>query len=112
MKEYMNVIRNSEEFENASAKPGKNVFVFSANWCPDCRFLEGFFKDVVDTYTAKGYTFYYVDRDECIEICTNLMIMGIPSFVIYQDGKEHSRFVSKMRKTRAEIEAFLNQAAQ
>ena len=95
MKEYMNVINNAE-----------------ANWCPDCRFLEGFFEDVVKEYTAKGFTFYYVDRDQCMDVCVDLMIMGIPSFVIYLNGKESNRFVSKQRKTREEIEQFLNQVNQ
>ena len=49
---------NAEAFYKACASEGKNVFVFSANWCPDCRFLEGFFEDVVKEYTAKGFTFY------------------------------------------------------
>ena len=112
MKEYMNVINNAEAFYKACASEGKNVFVFSANWCPDCRFLEGFFEDVVKEYTAKGFTFYYVDRDQCMDLCVDLMIMGIPSFVIYLNGKESNRFVSKQRKTREEIEQFLNQVNQ
>lgn len=110
MKEFMEVINNKEEFISATQNTGKNVFVFSANWCPDCRFLEGFIKEVIDTYKEKDFHFYYVDRDDHIEICQDLMIMGIPSFVIYKDGKEHSRFVSKLRKTREEIEKFLNEA--
>ncbi len=37
-----------------------------------------------------------------------MMIMGIPSFVVYEDGKEKARFVNKDRKTKKEVEDFLN----
>ena len=110
MKELMNIIHNEQEFKDATMVEGQNVFVFSANWCPDCRFLEGFIKEVIDEYSAKGFHFNYVDRDDNIELCQELMIMGIPSFVIFKEGKEVSRFVSKLRKTRVEIEKFLNEA--
>ena len=33
--------------------------------------------------------------------------MGIPSFVVYQDGKEIGRLVNKDRKTKDEVENFL-----
>ena len=43
-----------------------------------------------------------------MDIAQELEIMGIPSFVSYLNGKEISRFVSSLRKTRPEIEAYLN----
>ena len=54
------------------------------------------------------FEFITVDRDENIDLCQELMIMGIPSFVVYEDGKEKARFVNKDRKTKKEVEDFLN----
>lgn len=34
--------------------------------------------------------------------------LGIPSFIELREGKELNRFVSKLRKTRDEIEQFLD----
>ena len=51
--------------------------------------------------------FYKIDRDDSIDIAKKLMIMGIPSFVVYQDGKEIGRLVNKDRKTKDEVEKFL-----
>ncbi|KRL03190.1 hypothetical protein FC81_GL000192 [Liquorilactobacillus capillatus DSM 19910] len=56
----------------------------------------------------KDYTFIQVDRDENIDLCQSLGIMGIPSFVVYRDGKEIDRFVNKDRKTKEQVESFLN----
>ncbi|MDD8056320.1 MAG: thiol reductase thioredoxin, partial [Thomasclavelia ramosa] len=35
-------------------------------------------------------------------------ILGIPSFVAYNDKEESGRFVSKLRKTKEEIQAFID----
>lgn len=105
MKEYMNTIQSIEEFNKVYDNDHTNVFVFSATWCPDCRFIEPFMKALVDKYS--DYDFYYIDRDKYMEICQRLMVMGIPSFVAVRNGKEIARFVSKLRKTEAEIDEFL-----
>lgn len=105
MKEYMKELTSLEEFTNIQAADKISVFVFSAAWCPDCRFIEPFMLKLTDKY--KDYDFYYVDRDQWLPLCKELMVMGIPSFVAVGKGREIGRFVSKLRKSEAEIDAFL-----
>lgn len=105
MKEYMNQVQSMDDFDKIYQNERISVFVFSANWCPDCRFIEPFMQSLVEKY--REYDFYYIDRDEYMEICQRLMVMGIPSFVAVKDGKEINRFVSKLRKTETEIDQFL-----
>ena len=50
-----------------------------------------------------------IDRDEMVDLCIDLDILGIPSFIAYKDGKEVSRFVSKLRKTQEEIQSFIDE---
>ena len=76
-------------------KSGRVVLEFSANWCPDCRFLDPFLPEIEKDFSDAK--FYQI----------KLMIMGIPSFVVYQDGKEIGRLVNKDRKTKDEVENFL-----
>jgi len=92
-----------------SAKPC--VLVFKADWCPDCRFIEPFMPDVEAAY-ADELDFCAVNRDALPELAEELGIFGIPSFVVFKEGREVVRFVSKLRKTREEIEAFLDRAVQ
>lgn len=96
-------IHNLEEFKKAIQ--GKAIFLFTATWCPDCIFIKPFIGEIVDKYTQ--YKFYAIDRDEMIDLCKELEILGIPSFVAYENGKETGRFVSKLRKTKEEIEQFI-----
>ncbi|WP_273851093.1 thioredoxin family protein [Guptibacillus spartinae] len=93
-----------EEYLNA-IKEGKSVLLFSADWCPDCRIIEPFLPELEKEYNE--IDFYYVDRDEHIELCQEMDVFGIPSFVAFKDGEETGRFVSKMRKSKEEIEEFL-----
>jgi thiol-disulfide isomerase/thioredoxin len=84
----------------------KTIFMFSANWCPDCRFIDPVLPEIEEKF--KEYTFVHVDRDNFIDLCQQLDIYGIPSFIAFEDGKELGRFVSKDRKTQEEIEGFIS----
>ena len=105
MKDLMRQLTSVEEFEELYKNEGITIFVFSANWCPDCVYIKPFLPKLIDKY--KNYKFIYVDRDQFIDLAIGMQIMGIPSFVAIKDGKEVSRFVSKLRKTEVEIDAFL-----
>lgn len=102
----MKQLSNVEQFEQLRAK-GKHIFLFTADWCPDCRVIEPFLPSIVEKYS--DFTFVSVDRDQFIEICQQLDIFGIPSFVAYENNEELGRFVSKDRKTKEEIEQFIEQ---
>ncbi|MDO5013979.1 MAG: thioredoxin family protein, partial [Lactobacillaceae bacterium] len=54
------------------------------------------------------FKFYAVDRDENLDLATELNVMGIPSFIAYRDGQEIGRFVNKDRKTKQQVEDFLS----
>lgn len=62
--------------------------------------------EIVEQY--QDYIFYSVNRDEMLELCQELDILGIPSFVAFDQGKEIGRFVSKLRKTKEEIIDFID----
>ncbi|WP_226656225.1 thioredoxin family protein [Pseudalkalibacillus hwajinpoensis] len=100
----MKKFEKHEDYLNA-IKEGKSVLLFSADWCPDCRVIEPFLPELEEEYHEVD--FYYVDRDEHIELCQEMDVFGIPSFVAFKDGEETGRFVSKMRKSKEEIEEFL-----
>jgi thiol-disulfide isomerase/thioredoxin len=84
---------------------GKTIMMFSADWCPDCRFIDPVMPEIEQNFSE--YTFYHVDRDQFIDLCQELNVFGIPSFIAYENGKEIGRFVSKDRKTKEEIETII-----
>lgn len=105
MKTMMKSLESIEQFEQLWKQEKPSVLVFSANWCPDCTFIKPFLPKLIDKYS--NLDFYYVDRDQHIALAQRLMVMGIPSFVAVGHDKELARFVSRFRKTEAEIDSFL-----
>ncbi|MGX9135601.1 thioredoxin family protein [Rummeliibacillus sp. JY-2-4R] len=101
----METLQTVEQFHELKEQ-GKHVFLFSAGWCGDCRFIEPFMPEVEGKFS--DFTFVTVNRDDFIDLCGELDVYGIPSFIAYNNGEETGRFVSKDRKTQEEIEAFLN----
>ena len=100
----MKKIETAAQYEEVK-KTKKAMFVFSADWCPDCRFIQPFLPEIEQTFSE--YEFYYVDRDQLPEVCQQENVFGIPSFIAYDNGKELGRFVSKDRKTKEEVERFI-----
>ncbi|KMK77805.1 thioredoxin family protein [Alkalihalobacillus pseudalcaliphilus] len=105
----MEQLKSVEQFQEI-VKKETAVFLFSADWCPDCRVIEPYLPRMEADFPTFNY--YYVDRDQFVDLCVDLGIMGIPSFLVYSGGEEIDRFVSKDRKTEEEIEAFLTNAEE
>lgn len=97
-------LQSKEQFEEL--KQGNTVFLFTAGWCPDCHFIDPFMPEVEEKFAH--YTFVSGDRDQFIEICQEMDVYGIPSFIVFEQGLETKRFVSKDRKTQQQIEEFLD----
>ncbi|WP_438446471.1 thioredoxin family protein [Gorillibacterium sp. sgz5001074] len=104
-------IRKEADFRSQVAGPLPTVAVFKTTWCKDCHYIEPFMPDVEKKYENR-LQFIVVDRDDLAELCSEYNILGIPSFIVFRQGEEITRFVSKLRKTREEIEQFLDRSLQ
>ena len=100
----MKNLETVEQF-NELRNNGKHIFMFSADWCGDCRFIDPFLPDIEANYNE--YTFVHIDRDQFIDLCVELNVFGSPSFIAFEEGRELGRFVSKDRKTQEDIEQFI-----
>lgn len=105
----MQKITSEEQFQQAIAGTKPVIVVFKADWCKDCVYINPFMPDVVKQYGDR-LDFYQMDVDELPDLCSELNILGIPSFVTFKNGKELIRFVNKQRKFREEIEQFLDRS--
>lgn len=88
---------------------GKHVLFFSADWCGDCRFIKPAMPEIEKEYS--DYEFIGVDRDKNMNIAQEYDVFGIPSFIVFDNGKELGRFVNKDRKTKEQVESFMNSLA-
>ena len=99
------IIPNSLEELAGYVETGNSVFFLTAGWCGDCRFIKPQMPEIENDFS--DWQFIEVDRDKYIDVAAEWNIFGIPSFVVIQDGKELGRLVNKDRKTKQEIESFL-----
>lgn len=107
----MKKVASSEEFQASIEASSLTVAVFKADWCGDCKFIDPFMPEVEQAYEGR-LTLIEVDVEQVGEVSQEQNILGIPSFVAYANGKELVRFVNKLRKSREEIESFLNRALE
>lgn len=105
----MKQVQSAAEFQVSIQSSNLVVAVFKADWCGDCKFIDPFMPDVEEKYRER-LTLIEVDVDKVGDVSQEQNILGIPSFVAYADGRELVRFVNKLRKSREEIEDFLNKA--
>lgn len=103
-------MKNFEDYETKDwhevTKEGKFILFFHADWCPDCKFIEPKLPELEAEYS--DFEWISFNRDNNMDIAQELDIMGIPSFVIIENGKEIGRLVNKDRKTKEEVETFIN----
>lgn len=107
----MEQISTEQAFNEAIAGTKPTIAVFKTTWCKDCHFIEPFMPELERNY-ADRLNFIQIDRDELPDVCERLNILGIPSFIAFREGDELIRFVSKLRKSREEIEQFFDRAVE
>ncbi|WP_209864847.1 thioredoxin family protein [Paenibacillus shirakamiensis] len=105
----MEKVSNSGIFRVHTQSSNLVIGVFKADWCGDCKFIEPFWPEIEEKYGDR-ITFIEVDTEQVPDLVDELNILGIPSFVAFTDGRELVRYVNKARKSREEIEDFLNRA--
>ncbi|EID20550.1 thioredoxin family protein [Streptococcus constellatus] len=96
-----------EELVTLVNREGKTVFLFTADWCGDCRFLKPLLPEI--EAENPDFTFVEVNRDDYMEVAKKWNIYGIPSLVVLENGQEIGRFVNRERKTKMQINEFLAQ---
>ncbi|MET3292145.1 UNVERIFIED_CONTAM: thioredoxin-like negative regulator of GroEL [Brevibacillus sp. OAP136] len=103
----MKEIKTTQEFDEAILSEKPVVAKFYADWCPDCQRIDPFLPSLEEAYKEK-LDLIAVNRDHFPDLFEKLDVFGIPSFIAFQEGKELSRFVSKLGKSQEEVEQFLN----
>lgn len=77
---------SNEEFEQ-TRKEGKNLFVFGANWCPDCVRINPFL-DTLSKEFAERVKIFKVSIDSAQNLKESLGIRKIPTLIFYNNGTE------------------------
>lgn len=101
----MIIPENIEELATYVQSEGRTVFFFTADWCGDCRFIQPSLPEI--EARNPNFTFIQVDRDAYLDLAKRWNVYGIPSLVVLEKGHEIGRLVNRNRKTKSEINDFL-----
>lgn len=81
----------SEDFEKL-IKGDKPVFVdFFATWCGPCQMMLPLIDEWASEHGEKDYIVAKLDIDKAPNIAAKHNVMGVPTFIIFKDGKEAER---------------------
>lgn len=103
----MQNIHKTEEFDSILNSQEPVIVKFEADWCPDCKAMDMWITQIVEKFN--NYNWYVVDRDELEETITKNNVMGIPSILIFKNGKKLAHLHSANAKTPDQVESFLDE---
>ena len=87
---------SDQDFEQQVLNSELPVIVdFTAEWCPPCRVLAPLFARLSDAYEGK-LRFAKMDTDENTRIPAQLGIQGVPTLVLFANGRPVGRMVGPL----------------
>ena len=107
MSEFVTEV-NDANFESEVLKSSQPVLVdFSAEWCPPCRMLAPTVESVAEKYRGKAKV-VKLNVDENVNSSSSYDIKGIPTLILFRDGKEAERVVGAPSNARDYISQLLD----
>jgi len=92
MSEFVTEV-NDANFESEVLKSSQPVLVdFWADWCAPCRMLSPTVESMAEKYQGKA-KIVKLNVDENISSSSDYGVKGIPTLILFRDGKEAERVV-------------------
>jgi thiol-disulfide isomerase/thioredoxin len=99
-------IRQVQAFYEAVSAAEPVVIKFSADWCPDCRRMDAFFPFIEKRFSHLPV--YEVNRDQLPDLADKYEVMGIPTLLVFKEGKKIGHLPSGNAKTLHQTDQFLS----
>jgi thioredoxin-like negative regulator of GroEL len=86
---------------------GRKVVEFTTTWCGDCKRIAPDLPEITQAF-ADTFQFAEIDADNDQEIAQQFNVKGIPTFIVFEEGKEVGRLPSRDAKTKEQVMEFLD----
>jgi len=94
----MDKITEVAEFDRLISDSKFVIIDFSSPGCAPCKKVPPLLENVINELSNMDIKAFEVDVAESPEIAQKLFIMGVPTVVVYKEGKEIKRFNSVPKK--------------
>ena len=101
----MKTIQDEATFSNIVNNDETSIIKFYTNWCPDCRRMDMFIDEIIETHSNFGW--FQLNKDEIPEIAAKHEVMGIPSLLVFKNGEKIGHLHSANAKSPEEVLDFL-----
>jgi thioredoxin-like negative regulator of GroEL len=99
-------ITTKQQFIEETAGDKLTVMKFYTTWCPDCRNLDRFIGNIIDENEDKKW--FSIDAEQLQPIAEQYEVRGIPSLLVFKNGKKIGHLHSKFAKTPQQVREFLD----
>ncbi|MBC9785467.1 thioredoxin family protein [Heliobacterium chlorum] len=99
----------TETFDETISASPVYVVKFYTKWCPDCVRTDQGYKELSQSLAEKA-RFGQVDADAQPDLAQRFDIRGIPTLLVFREGKEADRLHSRDAKTKQQLDDFLTKA--
>jgi thiol-disulfide isomerase/thioredoxin len=103
-------IKKLVDFKNHIDSSDAVVMKFYTDWCPDCKRMDVFMDDVLEEF--KTITMYNINKDHFEQLANEYEVMGIPSLLVFKEGKKVGHLHSTNAKTPDQVTEFLSKFFQ
>jgi thiol-disulfide isomerase/thioredoxin len=86
------------------------VMKFYTDWCPDCKRMDVFMEDVLEEFET--IPMFNTNKDHFERLANEYELMGIPSLLVFKDGKKVGHLHSASAKTPDQVTEFLSEFFQ
>lgn len=98
-------ITDLSDFLTDVLQPGNSIVDFSAGWCGPCKRIAPKFHELSEQW--KNVRFYKVDIDEVPEAAEEYEVQAMPTFILFSNGSEVSRFAgANIQKLEEELQKY------
>jgi thioredoxin 1 len=92
------LVLNENNFREEVFSPEIPILVdFWASWCPPCKMVEPVIEELAEEFDGK-VKIAKINVDHNPKIATQYSIQGVPTFIIFNKGKERARCVGAQSK--------------